>query len=203
MLHALSALLLLTAAAPQVQGQAQAGPAFEANARLGRGINLGNALDAPSEGEWGVTLEASYFEAIAAAGFDSVRIPIRWSAHAGAEAPYTIDPAFFERVDWAVDQATSRGLNAIVNIHHYEEIYADPADESDRFLTLWEQVAERYADRPDSVVFELLNEPHEKLDAAAWNDLLDEAIDVVRQSNPRRLLIVGPSQWNSPTSSPS
>ncbi|HKD37098.1 MAG TPA: hypothetical protein VKB78_09865, partial [Pirellulales bacterium] len=60
-------------------------------ARFGRGINLGNALEAPHEGDWGVTLKESYFEAIASAGFDSVRIPVRWSAHAAESQPYTID----------------------------------------------------------------------------------------------------------------
>src|SRR4051812_1424479 len=82
----------------------QAAPhdASEINRKIGRGINLGNALEAPKEGEWGLTLEEGYFEAIKKAGFDSVRIPIRWSAHAKAESPYTIDPRFFERIDWAV-----------------------------------------------------------------------------------------------------
>ena len=44
-------------------------------AGLGRGVNLGNALDAPNEGEWGVTLKAEYFAKIKQAGFDSVAFP--------------------------------------------------------------------------------------------------------------------------------
>ena len=55
--------------------------AFEINQELGRGVNLGNALEAPVEGEWGVVLQEEYFDLIADQGFDSVRIPIRWSAH--------------------------------------------------------------------------------------------------------------------------
>ena len=57
--------------------------AFGCNRLLARGVNLGNALDAPKEGEWGLTLEEDFFEQIRRAGFKSVRIPIRWSAHAG------------------------------------------------------------------------------------------------------------------------
>src|SRR5947207_511543 len=64
--------------------------AFEAVRRLGRGINFGNALEAPSEGEWGMELKAEYFAAVRQAGFDSVRIPVRWSAHAGAAPPYAL-----------------------------------------------------------------------------------------------------------------
>jgi len=88
-----------------------------AAAKLGRGINLGNALEAPKEGEWGVQLKAEYFPAIKKAGFATVRLPVRWSAHAQKEAPYTIDAKFAERVDWAVDQALANGLNIIVNVH--------------------------------------------------------------------------------------
>lgn len=109
---------------------AQAGAPKEsidaANRRLGRGINLGNALEAPKEGEWGVTLKAEYFRAIKEAGFDSVRLPVRWPAHAAKEAPYTIDPAFAERIDWCVDQALQQRLNIIVNVHHYDEANTDP-----------------------------------------------------------------------------
>src|SRR5262245_31558819 len=92
-----------------------------ANGALGRGINLGNALEAPREGAWGVTLKAEYFRAIKSAGFNTVRLPVKWSAHAMAETPYTIDGKFAERVDWAIDQAIAQKLNIIVNVHHYDE----------------------------------------------------------------------------------
>ena len=54
--------------------------AFADNRLLGRGINLGNALEAPYEGAWGVTLKELYFQVVKNAGFNSVRIPINWSA---------------------------------------------------------------------------------------------------------------------------
>ena len=62
---------------------------------FGRGVNLANALEAPREGDWGVVLKEEYFDRIASAGFDSVRLPVRWSAHAEASPPYRIDPKFF------------------------------------------------------------------------------------------------------------
>lgn len=172
-------------------------PAVEQNRRLGRGINLGNALEAPQEGDWGIVLEESYFEAIQRAGFDSVRIPIRWSNHALRTAPYTIEPAFFDRVDWAIRQAVSRGLQTVINFHHFEELYENPEAERARFLDLWKQVAERYRNLPGSVVFEILNEPHGNLDAERWNTLLVEALGVIRASNPDRIVIVGPASWNN------
>lgn len=171
--------------------------AFAMNRRLGRGVNLGNALEAPSEGEWGVYLTETHLDLIPEAGFDSVRIPIRWSARAAAEPPYTIKPEFFERIDWAIDQALSRGLVVVINTHHYEELYADPQGHRDRFLALWAQISERYQDYPDELLFEPLNEPHGNMTAPIWNSLLQEVISTIRKTNPYRILVVGPANWNN------
>ena len=160
-------------------------------------MNLGNALDAPKEGEWGVVLKEEYFKGFIAAGFDSVRIPVRWSAHAETTAPFRIEPKFFDRVDWAIRQALRRRLTPVVNMHHYEEIFGQPQRHRQRFLALWRQIAEHYRDYPPMLVLELLNEPHDKLTAEKWNALAAEAIGVVRRSNPTRLIVVGPVGWNS------
>lgn len=170
---------------------------FEQNRRLGRGVNLGNALEAPREGEWGVVLQEEYFSLIKGAGFESVRIPIRWSTHASLTPPYTIDETFFERVDWAVEQALQNDLQVVINMHHYEEIFKEPAAHQERFLALWEQIAAHYKDYPDSLVFEPLNEPNNKLTARLWNDLLIEVLKRIRQTNPDRNVIIGPADWNS------
>lgn len=170
---------------------------FEQNARLGRGVNLGNALEAPREGEWGVMLQGEYFQLIKSAGFDAVRIPIRWSAHAAPTEPYTIAPAFFERVDWAVDQALSRELLVVINVHHYEKIMESPAEHEERFLALWEQIADHYKAYPDDLLFEILNEPHDRLTSDLWNQFLKEAISTIRETNPDRTIVVGPAGWNS------
>jgi len=165
------------------------------NAGLGRGINLGNALDAPVEGKWGVTLQESYFALIADSGFQSVRIPVRWSAHALPAAPYTIDAAFMARVRWAVDQALARDLSVVIDMHHYEEMMTDPDGQEARFLAMWKQIAAAFADYPAELVFELLNEPKDKLTAAKWNALLAKGVAVIRETQARRTLMVGTAPW--------
>jgi endoglucanase len=166
------------------------------NRLLGRGINLGNALDAPREGAWGVTLKSKYFQDIKDAGFNSVRIPIRWSAHASTQLPYTIEPMFFSRVDWAVNQALSRGLVAIINVHHYQEMHTNPAEHLPRLVGLWRQIAEHYRSYPDRLYFELLNEPADRLTDDQWQDAFPKVLEVVRETNPTRIVIVGPAYWN-------
>lgn len=169
--------------------------AFAQNAKLGRGVNLGNALEAPNEGEWGVTLKSEYFDLIKNAGFTSVRIPIRWSAHAAANAPYAINNSFLQRIDWAIDQALTRKLAVVINIHHYDEIMLNPAAHKARFLAIWQQLAAHYQNYSGDLFFELLNEPNSLLTGDLWNQYLQEAIATIRQSNPGRILIIGPTNW--------
>ncbi|MCX6149984.1 MAG: glycoside hydrolase family 5 protein [Ignavibacteriales bacterium] len=169
---------------------------FEQNKRLGRGINLGNALEAPTEGEWGVVLKEEFFQLIKEKGFNSVRIPIRWSSHALTATPFTIDQKFFERIDWAINQSLSNGLAVVINIHHYEEMMTDPVNNKERFLSLWSQISARYANYSGDLFFELLNEPNNQLTPDIWNQNILEAIKIVREKNPYRTLIVSPANWS-------
>jgi endoglucanase len=163
-----------------------------------KGINLGNRMEAPNEGDWGGSILATDFPFIAQRGFDHVRIPIRFSGHALASAPYTIDAAFFTRVDTVLDQAGEANLAVVIDLHAYDELAADVSAQRERFLSLWTQIATRYRDRPDTVAFELMNEPYSQLDTS-WNDLSAAAIQVVRATNPRRLLVVDAVYWADPS----
>jgi endoglucanase len=166
------------------------------NAWLRRGINLGNALDTGRDEEPRLRLRERHFDHVRGAGFDTVRLPVRWSAHAEEAAPYAIDPAFLERVDRAVDHALRRELTVVLNVHHYHELQAAPDRHEARFVALWRQIAARYADRPGRLCFELLNEPRDALTPAVWNRLWPEAYRAVRVSNPDRVVIIGPARMN-------
>ena len=169
-----------------------------AAAHFTKGINLGNRLEAPNEGDWGGTIQAEDFPFIAARGFDHVRIPIRFSGHALAASPYTIDAAFFGRVDMVLDQAAAAHLAVVMDMHAYDDLASNVAAQRDRFVALWTQIAARYQSRPDTMAFELLNEPNTQLDTT-WNDVMLPAIQAIRATNPRRLLIVDSVFWADPT----
>jgi endoglucanase len=164
--------------------------------QLGRGVNF-SALEAPNEGDWGIVLEEGFFELARRARFKTIRLPVKWSAHAAKTAPYTIDGTFFKRIDWAVDNATRRGLNIVVNIHHYDELMDEKQTRAERprFAGLWRQIATRYKDRPSSVVFELCNEP--TIMRTLWNEVLLDGLAAIRESNPTRNVIIGGGNWNS------
>lgn len=197
-----------------VTATAKAATARRASARaqqlagqLDRGINFGNMLDAPTEGAWGVRVEDAFLDLVGERGFtSSVRLPVRWSNHASVDAAARIDPVFFKRVDGVVDALLARGCTVLLNMHHYRQLdgdkldpgetAVDPAVVQPRFLAMWDQIAQRYADRGERLVFEPYNEPHGQLEPH-WNRLLSEVVARIRISNPRRVLMVGPTMWNN------
>ena len=73
---------------------------------VGRCVNMGNSLETPTEGAWGgKKIDAADFTRIAKAGFNTIRLPVRWSTRAGTDAPHTIDPIFMKRVKQVVADA--------------------------------------------------------------------------------------------------
>lgn len=170
--------------------------AFLLNEKLAQGINLANALEAPSEGEWGISIKPEYFHLIKEAGFSSVRIPIRWSAHCLHNFPYNIDELFFKRIDTVINYALESGLLVVINVHHFVELFKTPKKNSTRFLSIWEQISERYKDYSDKLFFELLNEPHFRLTAKKWNPLLKKTVSIIRKTNPTKTILIGPAKWN-------
>ncbi|MBN2714528.1 MAG: glycoside hydrolase family 5 protein [Deltaproteobacteria bacterium] len=160
-----------------------------------KGINIGNALEAPSLGEWGVLVTEKHFVMAKKAGLDHIRLPARFSAHAQKQAPYTIDPEFWELVDFAVDSAEKHQMGIIVDLHHYEEMAKNPKDHIERFKAIWKQIAERYKNRSDKVAFELINEPCGALTIDILNPLMKETLEVVRASNPNRIVFIDCYFW--------
>jgi len=163
---------------------------------FGKGINLGNMLEAPREG-WGVKLKDYYPEKIAKAGFDHIRIPCRWSAYAENKPPFKIEPEFFKRVDRVIKTALDNKLKVVLNMHHYNKYFENVKGHDDRFLAMWQQIAEHYSDCPEDLCFELLNEPHGNMNSAEWNRIVAGSIREIRKSNPERWIMAGPVQYNS------
>lgn len=164
---------------------------------VGKCVNMGNHLEAPTEGAWGRAIVDADFTVIKAAGFDTIRLPVRWSSHALAAAPYTIDAAFLARVRHVVETARKAGLNIILNLHHYDEMATAPAAHAERFAGLWKQIAAAFADEPEaSVWFELMNEPNGALDDSNLKAALTPALAAVRATNRTRPVIIGGQKWS-------
>jgi len=170
---------------------------FSANQQLLKTINIGFTLDAPVEGAWGHTLNANEFVLIKAAGFTAVRLPIQWVTRMDSTAPYTINTNFLARVDWVIEQALKNKLAIILDNHLDEQLMADPVAFKERFLKLWSQLAVHYKSFPQTVMFEIMAEPHGELEKV-WEAYFTDALKIIRNTNPTRPVLIGPILYNLP-----
>jgi len=181
---------------------AEAEDAFQAARQLNRGINLGNMLDAPREGAWGVRFDDSFPVLIRKAGFDHVRIPVRWSAHLDSPDGSSIDLTFMKRVRTVVDQCVNNDLRVVLNVHHFEEIHTAPLRYADTLQNIWACISRDFFGYSRHLYFELLNEPHAQLTTERWNQIFPGILRTIRKRHPDRCVIIGPGEWNSHTELP-
>lgn len=168
---------------------------FEQNRRLGRGVNVlgyDPIWKSPSKAR----MKSKHFVLIKQAGFSSVRIPLHPFRDDGINEKNRLRDEWLKVLEWAVDQALSNGLMVVLDFHEFVAMGKDPLGNKDRFLSTWEQIAERYRNSPDNVIFEILNEPHGKLTPELWNQFHHDALSIIRETNPERTVIIGPGNWN-------
>ncbi len=192
----IAALALMLAACSQGEPSASAEEVARAQpSPVERCMNLGGALEAPNEGDWGYTVRQADLVRLKEAGFDTVRLPVKWSAHADERAPYTIDPNFMDRVDEIVTDATEAGLNIIVDVHHYNALMKKPDAHRARLGAIWTQIADHFEGAPDSVIFELINEPNDRMTVRKTDAINRELLAIVRAKHPDRWVVVGSAGW--------
>ncbi|MEW4449452.1 glycoside hydrolase family 5 protein [Qipengyuania sp. JC766] len=165
---------------------------------VGTCINMGNSLEPEREGSWGgKPIAADDFARIKAAGFDTVRIPVRWHNKTAPASPWTVDPEWMDRVQTVVDQALAADLNVILNSHHFEPIHDDPLATAEWHGAVWRQIAERFEGYPEETLwFELENEPHRNFDHSNLLQTLAPALRAVRETHPTRAVIYGGENWS-------
>jgi endoglucanase len=170
--------------------------AFSQNKRLGRGVNV-LGYDPIWRDRQRARFQEKYFRLIKEAGFDNVRINLHPFRDGKLGPDHKPGAAWFDVLDWAVKHALANRLLVILDFHEFQAMGENPGANKERFLAVWQQLAERFKDAPDELLFEILNEPNKNLTAELWNRMLREALAVIRQSNPHRTVIAGPASWNS------
>ena len=161
-------------------------PDYTPSNNWGNGWNLGNTLDAKTDGSknnLGLSTETSWgmpkttqamINAIAEKGFKTIRVPVSWHNHI-TDSNYTIDPKWLARVKEIVDWSVEAGMNVIINIHHdnltedqMKNNYGFCVPENNDSLkeqslayikAIWTQVSDYFKDYDEKLIFEVLNEP--------------------------------------------
>ena len=151
--------------------------AISLSRKLGYGWNLGNQMDAMVGGVSGETYwgnekcTQATFDNLKSKGFSTVRIPVTWMGHIGDAPEYAVETAWLDRVAEIAGYAKKAGLNAIVNVHHDDSPESGwlcvhkAASDADykkdmmaRYKALWEQVARKFAEEGEWIIFEGYNE---------------------------------------------
>ena len=201
-------------------------------AQMGRGINLGNVLSAPIEGNWAAVVEQQYFIDVSEAGFTNVRIPIDffgarttgdtsgYSSVAGTAGNYTgtaddyiVSSIYLDRIEQVVEWSLNQGLVTIIDFHgsnlksefiytfdSQETAYTQPTSEkrvadTQKFLAIWAQVADRFKDHSEDLLFEVINEPYFHMSKADMDTLNADILAIIRGSGgsngTRNVIITG------------
>ena len=233
---------------------------FEIVEEMGRGINLGNVLSAPTEGNWAFSVYEEYFDQVKDEGFGNVRVPVDFFGGSFLNADYTVNgsertlsslsncddnscfselagtqnqyngspddyyvnPLYLDRLQQVVDWSMSKGLVTIIDFHgaklkenflytfDQSEInginyYSDPTSakriaDLNKFKAIWRDIAERFKDYPETLLFEVFNEPYFWLSADEISTISSDIINIVRSSgsnNESRKIIVTGGDTNS------
>ena len=164
---------------------------------LRRGIAIGNALEARYEGEWGYKIQRRHLKAILNAGFDHVRLPVKFSIYLADRPPFTIDPRLLTRLDEILTWMIEIGLQCIIDVHHFDGISERPDIHEPRLVAIWRQLAARYAHMPNSIVFEVINEPRGLLIGERLRKMYRAVLAEIRPSNPTRPVILSGDRWGN------
>ena len=228
---------------------------FEIVAEMGRGINLGNVLSAPTEGNWAFSVYEEYFDQVKDEGFGNVRVPVDFfggsflntdytvngsertlsslsncddnscfselagtqNQYNGSPDDYYVNPLYLDRLQQVVDWSMSKGLVTIIDFHGAKlkenflytfdqsdingiNYYSDPTSakriaDLNKFKAIWRDVAERFKDYPETLLFEVFNEPYFWLSANEISTISSDIINIVRSSGSsnesRKIIITG------------
>jgi len=180
-------------------------PPFEMIERMGAGINCGNVLELkPEWRELGGIPNESWFDAYKEAGFQTVRIPVKWGPYTENVPPYSIESNWLKEVEKFVDWTIDRGMVAIINSHHDDWVIGGSTDgwasENARFDSIWTQISRYFADKPPNLVFEIYNEPNNEefggMNQEQLDDMNQTIVHTIRKTNPKRYIIYEGLYWS-------
>lgn len=149
---------------------------------MGIGWNLGNTFDSTGSSSDVLKLETTWgnpvvtkelIDAVAAAGYKTIRIPVTWYRAFDDRNTYHINPAYLARVKEVVDYAYANDMYVILNVHHEnwvndKELEKNYVKVGAELGAVWAQIADYFADYDQHLIFEGMNEPRKAGSNEEW-----------------------------------
>ena len=212
--------------APSGTCSAQEITAQQWNKEITAGWNLGNSLECGARGvdnesvvidnpSGSITAETAWgnpvvtkkmIKGVRDAGFDAIRIPVRWQHHITNPQAMSIDRAWMDRVKEIVDWCLEYDMKVIINTHHDKWLESRPLNQykdenCQKLALLWLNIASEFASYDYRLAFAGTNEVHERdnwgkptaENLAVQNAYNQTFVDIVRSTggnNLKRHLIV-------------
>lgn len=167
-------------------------------APFSKGVNLTNWLEyRPAKDINPEYYTKKDFENVKALGCDVVRLPIHFERICEGVADMTIPDKILEILDNVAAWAEELQLYVIFDFHNATHVDSQTQDDVENVLRpIWTQLASRYKDASDYLVYELMNEPH-GIEVELWNEVIARIFKLVRDIDKKHYIIAGGADWNS------
>ena len=142
------------------------------------------------------------FAMLKSMGVEIVRLPIHFANY--MEPVYTgkVYDIVFEKLDQVCDWAEKYQIYLVIDDHSFNSMEEDKnppsAEKCKKHLqAVWPQIAQRYKDRSEYIIYEILNEPKGLGDIPAkWYKIQQEIIDVIRTYDTKHSIVVTVARWS-------
>jgi len=186
---------------------------------MGTGVNLGNSFDSfdrvnhtaiLDETAWGnPVVTQTYLNNLKAKGFDSIRIP--FTSFTRTDENYQINETFLQRYENVVQYALNAGFYVMINLHHDTSEWLrfwdgdTSSPEYARFIALWTQLANRFKNYGNKLLFESANEVYfnaagsdaeQNQFVGAINQAFYDTVRATGGNNTTRMLVLPTSYTN-------
>lgn len=166
-------------------------------APFSKGVNFSEWFQSPSPQTIPFTkYTEETFEQAKSLGVDVVRLPLNLHSFINGAAGCTLDPLFLRLLDQAVDWAEKNEIYLILDNHSFDPVANTPEDIGDILIPVWTQMADRYKNRSEYVIYEILNEPH-GIGDDIWGEIQGRTIAAIRSRDTTHTIIVGGTGYNS------
>ena len=159
-----------------------------------KGVNLLQWFESEMP-NWNKYDEAD-FACFKSIGVDVIRLPIRFDLYMEPENTGKVNDIVLEKLDQICDWAEKYQIYLVIDNHSYNGEYwsnnPPPIKDYKKHLeSAWTQLAQRYKDRSEYIIYEIVNEPMSSQEyLTKWVKVQQEIIDVIRTYDTKHTIVV-------------